>query len=323
MTFPLARYRYRFRMTDTLQLPDYAGSLLRGQLGAALRHASCMTGAATCSGCMLRATCPYPAIFETPAPAQHHMQNFSHVPNPYVLEPPPIGTAIVQRGQALDFKLVLIGRALDHLPLLSLSLQRALEQGVGVKGVRARGKLETIEVQVDGDPASAQWRQIWQIGETAIAPHPQALPASLPADAAITRVRLNFHTPLRLKHRNQILRAYALTPRKFVADLLRRASLLAEFHAGIRDAVPNARDLVHHAETLRHEGALRWFENTRYSSRQQREVRQDGLLGEWIWHGELQPLLPWLQLGQWLHVGGSAAMGLGGYHLEASRGAAP
>lgn len=37
MTFPLARYHFTFRLADPRHLPDYAGSLLRGQFGAALR----------------------------------------------------------------------------------------------------------------------------------------------------------------------------------------------------------------------------------------------------------------------------------------------
>lgn len=35
---PVARYRFTFRMQDDLRLPEYAGSLLRGQFCAALRR---------------------------------------------------------------------------------------------------------------------------------------------------------------------------------------------------------------------------------------------------------------------------------------------
>ena len=41
---PVARYRFSFRMQDELRLPDYSGSLLRGNFGAALRRTACMTG---------------------------------------------------------------------------------------------------------------------------------------------------------------------------------------------------------------------------------------------------------------------------------------
>ncbi len=113
---PVARYHFSFRMQDELRLPEYSGSLLRGNFGAALRRTACMTGAPECAPCPLYRTCPYPAIFETPAPATHSLQRFSQVPNPYVIEPPPIGTRYVPAGEIISFAMVLVGRALDQLP---------------------------------------------------------------------------------------------------------------------------------------------------------------------------------------------------------------
>lgn len=322
MKLPLARYRYSFRMAQRLRLPDYAGALLRGQFGAALRQLSCMTGASKCTGCMLLATCPYPAVFETPAPAEHAMQRFSHVPNPYVVEAPPIGTEEVEEGQLLRFNLVLFGGALDQLPLISLALQKALEQGLGTDGERARGKLESIELQQWSGVANAEaeWLPLWQSGDTAIRPHQDALPDPFPAATAaaapVHALRLHFHSPLRLQHQGTPVRSAQLTPRKFVADLLRRATLVAEFHAGQPTAVANLQVLLQQAEALQHDKALHWFKCSRYSSRQGQQIPLDGLVGEWTWRGEMQALLPWLQLGQWLHVGKSTIMGLGGYRLE-------
>ena len=40
-----------------------------------------------------------------------------------------------------------------------------------------------------------------------------------------------------------------------------------------------------------------------------------GALGSWTLSGELAPLLPWLRLGEWLHVGKNATLGMGGYRL--------
>jgi hypothetical protein len=98
-------------MQDELRLPDYSGSLLRGNFGAALRRTACMTGLPECPGCPLYRTCPYPAIFETPAPEIHSLQRFSQVPNPYVVEPPPIGTRHVPAGEIFLLAMVLVGRA--------------------------------------------------------------------------------------------------------------------------------------------------------------------------------------------------------------------
>lgn len=65
---PIARYRFTAIVQQPLQLPDYAGSLLRGQFGSVLRGLACTTRAPTCLGCPLLLTCPYSRIFEAPAP---------------------------------------------------------------------------------------------------------------------------------------------------------------------------------------------------------------------------------------------------------------
>ena len=43
--------------------------------------------------------------------------------------------------------------------------------------------------------------------------------------------------------------------------------------------------------------------------------RRCGVVGEWQLEGDCAPLLPWLWLGQWLHVGKNATMGMGQYRL--------
>jgi hypothetical protein len=309
MTLPLARYRFIFRMAAPLRLPDYAGSLLRGQFGAALRRVACMTGDKTCDGCPLRATCPYPAIFEAPAPAAHAMQAFSHVPNPYVIEPPPFGTRLIDAGGALEFGVVLVGRAVAQLSLVSFALQQALEGGLGRE--RARGRLERIAWQAG--TAADDLVTVWLDGDAAIAAHDARIAPPPMTDAQA--VHLTLQTPLRLQQQGRPVRAEALTPRKLIADLLRRLTLLAEFHADRPGLAADAANLVRHAETLAHRPALRWQDWSRYSSRQQREMTLGGAIGEWTLTGELGPLLPWLWLGQWLHVGKNATMGMGRYTL--------
>ena len=129
-TVPIARYRFTARMREAVRLPDYAGSLLRGQFGAALRHAACMTGMSRCTGCPLRATCPYTKVFEALPPAEHMLQTFSAIPNAYVMEPPPLGTRELRRGDALVFHMVLTGGAIEQLALIVFAWQRALARGL-------------------------------------------------------------------------------------------------------------------------------------------------------------------------------------------------
>jgi hypothetical protein len=303
---PVARYRFSFRMEDDLRLPEYSGSLLRGQFGAALRRTACMTGARDCAGCPLYRTCPYPAIFEAPAPEMHALQRFSQVPNPYVIEPPPLGARHVATGDILSFDIVLVGRALDQLPLIAYALQRAFGHGIG--RLRARGRLEDIAVEGADEPES-----VWDAERSRIVEHEQNL--SIPSLPVIDALTLKIATPLRLQNQGHRIPTVGLRPRTLFTALLRRVSLLFELHAALPGLAGDAPRLAAAAERLIDERRLEWRDWIRFSSRQEREMTLGGVIGEWTLSGDLGELLPWFWLGQWLHVGKNATMGMGRYSL--------
>ncbi len=307
ISLPLARYRFDFTVASPLFLPAYAGSTLRGAFGGALRAASCMTKQASCEACPLIATCPYAVIFETRPPAEGHaLQKFSHVPHPYVIEPPPWGARDYAPGETLSFHLVLAGRALDQLALVIWALVKAFKRGVGKGDGTARlvrvvhcGATETIVL--DGPEGS-------------LLEHDAAV---LPAPTFENVVTLAFDTPLRLQSDGRRASADEFTPRRLLMALVRRIALIREFHG----AGPLALDfaaLARQAEALGGNKNLVWRDWTRYSSRQQKKMTLGGVVGEWTLSGDLAPFLPFLHLGQWLHVGKEATFGMGGYRLLAA-----
>ncbi len=324
---PIARYRFTALVQQPLPLPDYAGSLLRGQFGAALRQVACMTRQPNCPGCPLLTTCPYSLVFEAPPPPQgaHTLQNFSQIPNPYVLEPPAAGAHVLDAGDALVFHLVLVGHARVQLPLIVFALQRMLAQGL------TRQRVPADLMQVDWVDAHDTAHPIWSHHHPTLAAHPATLRfngskliatdaggarASAPKDTQLT---LRIHTPLRLQHQGQPLGVSQLTPRALVATVARRVALLMEFHAGQAHWGEAARQLIHASDTLTDTRDLHWFDWTRYSSRQQQEMTLGGVLGHWTLHGspeQIAALTPWLWLGQWLHAGKNATMGMGAYTLQ-------
>jgi hypothetical protein len=304
---PVARYRFTFRMADDLLLPEFAGSLLRGQFGAALRRTACMTGARECPPCPLYRTCPYPAIFATPPPAAHSLQRFSEVPNPYVIEPPPLATRHVAAGDSLSFEIVLVGRALDQLPLIAHAMQRAFAHGIGRR--RARGELEDLALQAADGP-----RSVWDCEQSRIEAHEAV--ASIPPLPRVEAVTLRIATPLRLQRQGHAIAPAGLQPRALFTALLRRISLLLELHAGRAGLAGDAGRLAAAASRLQDEKRLAWKDWTRFSSRQQQEMTLGGVIGEWTLRGQLDDLLPWFWLGQWLHVGKNATMGMGRYSLS-------
>jgi hypothetical protein len=309
---PLARYRLTAIFERDLLLPDYAGSMLRGVFGAALRRGACMTGLPDCKACPLWRTCPYPAIFETPPRPTQLAQRFSQVPNPYVIEPPPAGTRFVPARQPLIWHMVLAGAdTLRQWPLVLHAWQRSLRHGWGPDGIRAQGML--VAAEHVGEPGVAP---AWDAETDSALPH-DALWTAPPQPADVATVTLHFHTPLRLQHEGHALSVRELSPRTLVSHLLRRLRLMLELHLGTPEAPFDVPALLAHSETLSDDrSGLRWRDWTRYSSRQKQEMTLGGVVGPWRLEGDLAPLWPWLRLGEWLHLGKNATMGMGGYTLR-------
>ncbi len=95
--------------------------------------------------------------------------------------------------------------------------------------------------------------------------------------------------------------------------LLRRLSVLAEAHCGVRPEV-NAREILASAGQVRVESSdLRWHDWERYSARQDAPMALGGFVGRVTFAGELAPWWPVLKLGEVLHVGKGTSFGLGKY----------
>ena len=306
-TFPVARYRLDFTTERPIHLPEYAGSALRGAFGHALRRAACVTAQSDCAGCALLRSCPYPAIFESPPPLDHTRRVYSGVPLPFVVEPPPWGERTLAVGSALSFSTVLIGPALQHLPLVLLAWRQALQRGLGPQQGTAR--LDRVWVEGSDDPVLAN-------AGGPLRSHAPAQTLALPvAEAVPPSATLVFDTPLRLQRGGQVLSPAQLTPRDLLMALLRRVANLVELQLGGKLEVDFAA-LNAHAATITGPHQLGWRDWTRHSSRQQQHMVLGGAVGRWTLHGDLAPFWPLLYLGQWLHVGKNASFGLGRYRLE-------
>jgi hypothetical protein len=300
--WPIARYRFEFEVQTPIRLPEYAGSMLRGAFGSALRRTACMTREKDCKSCPLYRSCPYPAIFETPAPDSHQLQKFSQIPNPYIIEPLEWGERVYQSGHTLAFNMVLIGRALQQLPLISFAWQRAFAHDVG----HGTAILRDIQHLNQDSPAS-----VYQATTNRLQAHTGQVQLHAVQGDAFT---LKFHTPLRLQENGRALPPSELTARDLLIALARRVSLLMEFHTdqplGLNFA---ALATLAHGVPFTHN--LKWRDWTRYSSRQQQKMQLGGATGKWQISQVPPPFHALLQVGQWLHVGKNATFGMGGYAI--------
>lgn len=307
-TYPLARYRFDCVVERPIQQPDYAGSMLRGVFGNALRTLVCVTDVADCHDCSLYRTCPYPLIFAPPSPPLVTGQQFSQIPPPYIVEPPHWGAQRLAVGTTFSFHMVLMGEALQQLSLIIRTWQQTLARHVG------GGKARLQAVCAINCPAVHTASSPCGVSQYTA----QLVLPDVAADSPPVDVTLTFTTPLRLQEQGHALPPERLTDSRLLLAIAKRCSLLADFHMERSLGLDFA---ALKADSLRYAGQrdVVWHDWTRYSSRQHSAMTLGGVMG--TWHlPQLAPVwLPLLTLGQWLHVGKNTVFGLGAYRLGVDR----
>ena len=303
---PLARYRFRFRTTRAMRLPDYSGSAWRGAFGHSLKKLVCVTREPQCEPCLLYRTCLYPYIFETPPdPAVGKLRKYTAAPHPFVLSPGETMRGPLTANTEHSLAMTLFGHGNRHLPYMIHALDRAAQWGIGTQ----RGTFELLDVQQRVQEA---WRSIYQPGGK-LQPHPAEC-LNLPD--CPTHVTIRLLTPLRMKAREHLVTPDTFTFKALFTTVLRRISLLTAFHTDAPLETDFAA-LTQSAETIPvARRALHWHDWTRYSSRQDSLMQLGGLLGTVTFESNgLEPFWPYLWLGQWTHAGKNTSMGLGKYTI--------
>lgn len=319
--FSAHRYLFSLTAVDTLKLPEYKGSTLRGGFGHAFRKVVCTFKGKQCDDCLLRHRCVYSYVFETPPPADTvKMTKYLRAPHPFVIEPSPDKKELYQPGEGLNFALVLIGRADDYLPYFIYAFDEMGKTGIG----RGKGKYRLDTVSLGSETLYD--------GTTGILkpPPPKAV---LPSDSPLSTQ----HSALSTQH-SELMTLRFLTPTRLVTSgslnpdpdfksifrtLLRRLSMLSYFHCG-KELDADYKGLIERAgsvETVRKR--LRWHDWERYSARQDTKMMMGGFVGEMEFSGELDEFMEFLELGELVHVGKGTGFGLGRYVLERERGQCP
>ena len=127
------------------------------------------------------------------------------------------------------------------------------------------------------------------------------------------RLTLEFLTQTRLKHEGRFIRRpqFQVVFRR----LLGRLSSLARFHCGISLEL-NFRDLIEQAGKVHLvQDNTKWTRWQRYSSRQDRRMEWEGIIGRATYEGSLAPFWQFLKFGELVHVGHGATFGLGKYRI--------
>ncbi|MBK8640361.1 MAG: CRISPR system precrRNA processing endoribonuclease RAMP protein Cas6 [Chromatiaceae bacterium] len=297
---PVSLYRFSYLAGEDLHLPADPREFWHGVFGLRLREIACVLPGIECRACLLLHHCAYSHLFSGPCPPDAElMRRYDTIPVPHAFQIDGTYPATLRANATLAVSMALVGDANDQLPLVIQTMAAAGQGGLG-KG-RGRAWLQDVtQILPDGTPP----HPVATKGRLLTMLPPQAPPTPPIPDA----IRLVFLSPY--KPSGQPAGGTSLG--HLLMAIVRRISLLQYFYTGVRLEAPfpelkaaseGVRVL---GQTLRHQDA----------SRQGKRLDTGGLLG----HIDLdltgiEPLWPYLHLGQWLNVGKKASMGYGRYGL--------
>lgn len=306
-TLPIARYRFEFRVTQAISTQLYAGSALRGAFGYALRQLACVTKAKECDTCPLLSTCPYTQIFsphEIPR-SREEFATIQQIPVPYLIEPPSLGAKTYEPGTEFSFHMVLMGASLKQLPLIIMAWRRAFLRGLG----KTDGKAELLNVAL---VTQNETLIVFSEDSPVLTAHETSL--TLPKYVSAQDIHLLISTPMRLQKNKKVLGARDIDAAILLRNIIRRVSLVAQFQLDtVMDFDVHQYNAL--ADQVSDERRLSWQDWSRYSTRQQQKMDLGGVQGHWLLRDVPIELLPFVYLGQWLHVGKETSFGLGCYQI--------
>ena len=332
--FRFAHYRFTYTVQEPLQMPRHKGNVFRGRLGYLLRKITCVGDEGECNNkCQFPGQCVYSKCFETPVPDDSPMlRGQPFAPHPFILEPPRTGKRDYVPGDTFTCDLILIGEAIDLLPWMVFTFHEIGKRRIGLRAKRGQCHLEKVEsLSVHGsDPGMGDQSLVGNADLRSLPDHSRIIYTAetemLSDEGIVLRlddvmggappvtdtVELEFLTPTSIKVDGRW--TSALTFEHLIRNLLRRIRFLSYFHCG-EDLDVDAPGLIEAARAVKGECHFRWVKMGRRSGRTKRTVPMDGFIGKVRFEGKLEPFLPFILLGEYLHIGHHTAFGHGQYRL--------
>jgi CRISPR-associated endoribonuclease Cas6 len=302
------KYRINLKPRETIHLPPYKGSALRGVFGYTLKRIVCVMKSSKCDDCMLRLKCVYSAIMETPIPEDHpDYGKYRNAPHPYIIIPPLTRRRIFHPDDLIFFDIMLIGKANEYLPYFVFTFTEMGKRGIG----KNRGKFDVVSVEalnLDGTRT-----EIFNGNTGILKAAENRIDYSLFEKAELSdEITISFETPVRIKHNDRL--SSDIPFNLLIRRLSERAFLLAHLHCGadMSDFEGFAKD-SENVKTIKNK--IKWVDWERYSSRQQTKMKFGGWVGDITYKGDFRKYLPLLRLGEHIHVGKATTFGLGKYRI--------
>mgnify|MGYP000964675136 CR=1 FL=1 len=307
---------FRTEILQDCKMPVYKGSVIRGALGYCFRQTVCTRPLCECNTCVLHTACPYACVFESfPFPSASMLSKYHSVPQPFILEPPADGKSFYNKGEPFNFKIILIGKAIQYIPYFIHAFKEAGFIGLGTG---REGKYHVKSV-VNYNFLLSKWSVLYN-GQSKSVKSPEYIIRVASINEVIqyweeiSEVTLTFLTPVRIKYRAKLVDY--LEFHIFMRSFLRRLSAIFYFHCGEK-LLFDYRKLVEYSKTIDMVYSdLHWEDVECYSSRQKELLRLGGFKGTVRFQGNLKDFIVFIMLGQYFHLGKGITYGLGKYEVK-------
>lgn len=277
--------------------------IFRSLLGKELRKLTCLFRGRNCAECPLRFTCAYGSIFESHIRKNNEiLEGRDRASHPFILY---CDAPVDQPVKNTSLNITLIGKAVEYLPYIYYSLEKAGKIGIfrnrvpfSIDNARVNG---TSLIESDDHSLNMNFeRSVWQTtGEH----------SSMPGGVGI-----RFLSPVRMK----IGGAYTtdITPEALLRTIVRRIHILVSLY---EEDVGNNQDLD--ISDLRipegYKARFTWQDLHYFSFRQRRSLKMGGALGNMDIHEPVSnEVMDILRFGEIFHVGKNVSFGLGKIKIE-------
>jgi len=270
-------YKIDVKSTDDYTPPFFAGSMLRGSFGLALKRVVCINPTYKCNGCFSKDNCIYYDFYEV----ENSFKEYR------------ITSQLGMKN--LSFSIYLYEEKTKELPYVLSAVKKSLEE-IGVGKQRQQIKVSNISI---GSKIVYDGKDFLPINDIN--------PFEFECNDYCKDVELNFSLPLSLKYKNQYVTKDNLTLYILITNLHKR-------FAELKGLPTKKIDFKIKGEIV--QNSLNYLDLFRYSNRKKRHMKFTGLLGKIVIKGLDKRSYQYLKLGEIIGVGKQTVFGLGDYVVQ-------